>query len=135
MIKGFTCGSFDLFHAGHIGGFEEYKKMCDYLIVGVQTDPSIDRPKDKHKPIQSIVERQFQVKACRYVDEVIVYETEKELEEILMLLDIQKRFVGIDHLNGYMIGESICKERGIEIVYKSRAREFSTSNLRERIEK
>jgi glycerol-3-phosphate cytidylyltransferase len=132
MIKGFTCGAFDLLHAGHILMLEQCKKMCDYLTVGIQSDPSIDRP-EKHKPVQSLLERQIQVKACRYVDEVVTYNTEKDLEELLYNLPIQKRFIGEDHIGGFMTGEEICKKRGIEIVFTKRDHDYSSSNLRERI--
>ena len=80
MKIGITFGSFDLFHAGHVSMLEEAKTVCDYLIVGLQTDPSIDRPDKKSKPVQNIVERQIQLRGCRYIDEVIVYNTEKELQ-------------------------------------------------------
>jgi glycerol-3-phosphate cytidylyltransferase len=132
MKIGFTCGTFDLMHIGHILMFKECKSVCDYLIVGIQTDPTIDRPK-KNKPIQSIVERQVQVKACRYVDEVIVYETEKDLEDILSSFDINIRILGIDHKDGFMTGKEICERRGIEMYYNKRDHNFSTTNLRERI--
>ena len=114
--------------------FEECRKVCDYLIVGIQTDPTIDRP-GKSKPIQSIVERQMQVRACKYVDNTIVYETEEDLEDLLATLDINIRFVGMDHRGGFMTGEEICKKRNIEIVYTSRDHDFSSTDLRERIKK
>ena len=88
MKIGFTCSTFDLLHAGHIVMLEESKKHCDYLIVGLQTDPSIDRPK-KNKPIQSIVERYLQLKAVKYIDEIIVYATEKDLLDLLLILPIK----------------------------------------------
>jgi len=132
MKVGITFGTFDLFHAGHILMLKECKDECDYLIVGIQTDPSIDRP-DKNKPIQSIVERQIEVDGCRYVDDIIVYETEKDLEDILSCFDIDVRIVGEDHRNGFMTGEDICKKRGIEIIYNKRDHNFSTSELKERI--
>ena len=90
MTVGFTCSSFDLFHEGHVVMLEEAKRQCDYLIVGIQTDPTMDRD-TKNKPVQSIIERQIQVKACKYVDEVVIYNTEKELEDILMTLPINVR--------------------------------------------
>ena len=135
MKVGFTCGSFDLLNAGHILMLERTKKRCDYLVVGLQTDPTIDRPVEKNKPIQSIVERQIQLLGCRYVNYVYVYETEKDLEDLLDALPINIRFVGLDHKNGFMVGEEICKKRGIEIVYSERGGRWSTSELRERVKK
>lgn len=132
MKIGFTCGAFDLFHAGHVLMLQDCKKRCDYLIVGIQTNPNIDRL-NKSVPVQSIVERQIQVKGCRYVDETIVYETEKDLEEILKALPIDIRIVGIDHKNGFMTGKDICEDRGIEIYYNKRDHDYSTTRLRERI--
>ena len=93
---GITCGAFDLLHAGHIVMFEEAKTQCDYLIAAIQIDPSIDRP-EKNKPIQSIVERQLQVKAVRWVDDFIVYSTEKELEDIFSTLPIDVRIIGEEY--------------------------------------
>ena len=132
MKIGFTCGVFDLFHAGHVLMLQDCRKFCEYLLVGIQTDPSIDRP-DKNKPAQSIIERQIQVNGCRHVNATIVYETEKDLEEILSSLDINVRIVGEDHKNGFMTGAEICKKRGIEIIYNKRDHGYSTSSLRERI--
>lgn len=132
MKIGFTCGAFDMFHAGHILMLKECKDACDYLIVGIQTDPTIDRP-EKNKPIMSIFERQMVVKACKYVDEIIVYETEKDLEDILSTIDIDIRIVGIDHRHGFMTGKEICKKRGIKIYYNKRDHRFSTTSLRERV--
>lgn len=132
VITGFTCGTFDLFHAGHILMLGECKRSCDYLTVGIQTDPTLDRP-DKNKPVQSIVEREIQVSGCKYVNGIVVYQTEKDLEELLMTLDINVRFVGIDHKDGFMTGEEICKKRGIKIVYNERNHNYSTTSLRERV--
>ena len=84
MKIGFTCSTFDLFHAGHIMMLKEAKTQCDHLIVGLQTDPTIDRPKEKNKPIQSVFERYEQLKACKYIDEILVYETEADLVNILL---------------------------------------------------
>ncbi len=133
-IVGFSCGSFDLFHGGHVSMLRECKKVCDELIVGIQTDPTIDRSK-KNKPIQSIVERQISVGACRYVDKITVYETEKDLEDLLSILDIDIRIVGADWKGKSFTGKEICAKRGIEIHYNTRDHRFSTSELRERIKK
>lgn len=131
---GFTCGTFDLFHAGHVIMMEECKKQCSYLIVGIQVDPSKDRS-FKNRPVQSIVERQIQVGACRYVDDIIVYETESDLEDLLKTLDIDKRFVGAEYYNQEFTGRKICLDRNIEIIYNMRDHSFSSSSLRERVVK
>ena len=94
---GITFSTFDLLHAGHIAMLAEVKNHCDYLIAGIQTDPTIDRPNTKNKPVQSIVERQIQVSACRFVDEIVVYQTEKDLEDILLTLPIDVRILGIEY--------------------------------------
>ena len=132
MVVGFTCGAFDLFHAGHVLMLKECKDLCDYLIVGIKTNPSKDTP-NKNKPIQSIVERQVEVWACEHVDEVFVYETEKDLEELLSFIDIDVRFIGEDWKDKQITGKEICDRRGIKIAYTKRDHNFSTSSLRERI--
>ena len=132
-IVGWTCSTFDLLHAGHIEMLKEAKSCCDYLICGLQTDPTIDRPTSKNKPIQSLVERYIQLEAVRYVDEVQVYETEKDLEDLLILLPIDIRILGEEYKNVNFTGKQICKERGITINYNSRKHTFSTTELRQRI--
>lgn len=134
MTVGFTCGAFDLFHAGHIAMLQEAKSVCDYLIVGIKVNPAIDQS-GKNKPIQSIVERQIQVRACKYVDETIVYETEKDLMDLLTILDIDIRIVGQDHANKPEPSprDEICQRKGIEIYCNKRDHRFSTTELRERI--
>jgi len=134
MIVGFTAGAFDLFHAGHVLMLKECKNMCDFLIVGLQTNPKIDRP-EKNKPVQSIVERQIVLNSCRYVDETVIYETERDLEDILAIMDIDIRFIGADHKGEHYTGEEICTKKGIKIYYNSRNHRFSTSELRKRIKK
>jgi glycerol-3-phosphate cytidylyltransferase len=129
---GFTCGVFDLFNAGHVLMLKNAKRQCDKLIVGIQTDPTIDRPY-KNKPIQSIVERQIEVGACKYVDNVIVYQTERDLEELLEVLPINVRFIGMDHKDGFKTGVEICKRRGITEIYSERGGRYSTTELRERV--
>lgn len=133
MISGFTCSAFDLLHAGHILMLEEAKKNCGYLIVGLQNDPSLDRPNTKNKPIQSLVERYIQLKGVKYIDEIIVYNTEKDLEDLLKILDIQVRFVGEEYKNKELTGRDICKARDIKIHYNKRQHSFSTTELRSRI--
>ena len=129
---GFTASAFDLLHAGHVSMLEEAKNVCDYLIVALQNDPTIDRP-EKNKPVQSIVERTMQIRAVRHVDEVVVYNTEKELEDYLALLPIDIRIIGEEYKGKIFTGAKICKDRGIEIYYNKRIHNFSSSELRERV--
>lgn len=132
MIKGFTCSAFDLLHPGHLIMLEECKRNCDYLIVGLQTDPTIDRP-EKTKPIQTVTERMIQLKACKYVDEIVVYDTEKDLENLLASLDIQRRFIGEEYFLKPFTGEKICEDRGIDIYYNDKRRyNYSSTELRNR---
>jgi len=136
---GFTCSTFDLFHAGHVAMLEECKRNCDYLIVGLQTDPSIDR-KEKNKPIQSIVERYVQLSACKYVDEIVPYETEKDLLDYLKLHEktINVRFVGEEYMDKDFTGRELASTFGDDgnmvIYYNRRSHDFSSSELRERIQ-
>ena len=125
---GFTCSTFDLFHAGHVLMLEEAKRQCDYLLVGLQTDPTIDRP-HKNKPIQSVFERFVQLKACVYVDDVVVYATEKDLKDILLSYPIDVRIIGDEYKNIDYTG----KELPIEIYYNNRKHSFSSTELRERV--
>lgn len=129
---GFTCSTFDLLHAGHILMLAECKQVCDYLIVGVQSDPTIDRPGIKNKPVQSIVERYVQLSAVKFVDEIIVYNTEKDLEDLLMFLPITVRIIGEEYKDKDFTGKQICEDRGIKIWYNSRSHRFSSSELRQR---
>ena len=128
MKTGFTCSTFDLFHAGHVIMLEEAKKQCDYLIVGLQTDPTIDRPY-KNKPVQSVFERFVQLKACRYVDEVVVYATEKELLDILLSYPIDVRILGDEYVNKAFTGQDLA----IELYFNTRRHSFSTTELRQRV--
>jgi len=129
---GFTCSSWDLLHAGHILMLAECKQICDYLIVGLQTDPTIDRPEIKNKPVQSIVERYVQLSAVKFVDEIIVYDTEKDLEDLLMFLPITMRICGEEYKERHLTGRDICDNRGIKTYYNSRTHRFSSSELRQR---
>ena len=129
---GFTCSTFDLLHAGHILMLAECKSICDYLIVGLQTDPTIDRPNVKNKPVQSIVERYVQLSAVKFVDEIIVYDTEKDLEDLLMFMPITMRIIGEEYEGKEFTGKEICEDRGIKIWYNSRSHRFSSSELRQR---
>jgi len=130
---GIVFSTFDLLHAGHIAMLAEVKNYCDYLIAGLQTDPTIDRPDTKNKPIQSIVERQITLSACRFVDEIVVYQTEKDLEDILLTLPIDVRILGVEYADKDFTGKDICYDRGIEIVYNGRDHSFSSSSLRKRV--
>lgn len=130
---GITFSTFDLLHAGHIAMLAEAKNHCDYLIAGLQTDPTIDRPESKNPPVQSIVERQIQLSATRYVDEVVVYQTEKDLEDILLTLPIDVRILGVEYQDRDFTGRDICAQRGIELIFNSRDHSFSSSSLRKRV--
>ncbi len=130
---GITFSTFDLLHAGHIAMLAEVKNHCDYLIAALQTDPTIDRPDTKNKPVQSIVERQITLSACRFVDEIVVYQTEKDLEDILLTLPIDVRILGVEYEGKEFTGKQICINRGIEIVYNGRDHSFSSSSLRKRV--
>lgn len=129
---GFTCSTFDLLHAGHILMLAECKSVCDYLIVAVQSDPTIDRPDVKNKPVQSIVERYVQLSAVKFIDQIIVYDTEKDLEDLLMFLPITVRIIGEEYKDKDFTGKQICEDRGIKIWYNSRNHRFSSSELRNR---
>lgn len=129
MRVGFTCSSFDLFHAGHVLMLQEARGQCEWLIAGLQTDPTIDRP-EKNKPIQSVFERFVQLKACKYVDEIVVYETEKDLLDILKTYPIDVRILGKEYEDKEFTGRRL---EHIELYYNSREHSFSTTELRNRI--
>jgi len=132
MRVGFTASSFDLFHSGHVAMLKEARSNCDYMIVGLQTDPTIDRP-NKNKPIQSVFERYVQLEGCKYIDEIIPYATEQDLQDILLTYNINVRFVGEEYKQNDFTGKQLCLDKGIEIHYNSRQHSFSTSGLRKRI--
>lgn len=132
MKVGFNCSTFDLFHAGHVSMLREEKRLCDYLIVALQVDPTVDRPDTKNKPIQSVYERFVQVSACKYVDEVIVYHTEEDLLNILKTIHIDVRFLGEEYKNKDFTGKQYCLDNNIEIHYHKRQHPYSTSSLRNR---
>ena len=132
MRIGFTCSTFDLLHAGHIQMLRDAKEQCDYLICGLQIDPSIDRP-EKNSPVQTIVERHTQLSAVKYVDEIIPYQTETDLEDILNMLHIDVRVLGEEYKNGKFTGRAICAKRGIELFFNKREHRFSSSDLRNRV--
>lgn len=124
---GFTCGAFDLLHAGHIVMLKEAKENCDYLIVGLQTDPSIDR-QEKNQPVQSVFERYIQLRGVKYVDEIIPYDTEQSLLDLLEATQIHLRFVGEDYIDREFTGKGLH-----EIWYTSRQHSFSSTNLRNKV--
>ena len=131
MKKGITFGAFDLFHAGHVMMLEEAKTVCDHLIVCIQSDPSLDR-KEKNKPVQSIVEREIQVYGCRFTDEVIIYDTEAELLEILDTVDWDVRILGEEYKNKDFTGREQTLNK---CHFNKRPHNFSSSELRERVAK
>ena len=128
MKIGFTCSTFDLFHAGHIMMLKEARTQCDYLIVGLQTDPTIDRP-EKNKPIQGIFERYVQLQACKHVDEVVVYATEKELLDVLQSYPIDVRILGDEYASKSFTGDNL----DMELYFNRREHSFSTTELRQRV--
>jgi len=130
---GITFSTFDMLHAGHIAMLSEAKNHCDYLICGLQTDPTIDRPGTKNAPIQSIVERQIQLAACRYVDEVVVYQTEQDLVDLLLILPLDVRVLGVEYQDKEYTGQAECYHRGIECIFNPRDHSFSSSSLRKRV--
>lgn len=132
MKVGFTCSTFDLLHAGHIQMLREAKDQCNYLICGLQVDPSLDRP-EKNSPVQSIVERYTQLNAVKYVDKIIPYCTERDLEDILEMYNIDVRIIGSEYRDGNFTGKAICAKRGIDLYFNSRDHRFSSSDLRKRI--
>ena len=132
MKVGITCSTFDLLHSGHVAMLREAKTRCEYLICALQNDPSVDRP-NKNKPVQNIVERQAQLAAIRYVDEIVVYNTEDELRDILSMYQIDVKIMGEEYRDIDFTGKDICQKRGIEFYFNKRDHRFSTSDLRKRV--
>jgi glycerol-3-phosphate cytidylyltransferase len=132
MKVGITFSAFDLLHVGHVKMLEEAKSNCDYLIVGLQTDPTLDRP-EKNKPTQTVVERYIQLKACKFVDEIVPYATEQDLEDILQSFQIDLRFVGDEYKDRDFTGRTYCEEKEIELYFNSRDHRFSSSVLRREV--
>ncbi len=132
MKVGLTASTFDLLHAGHISMLRESKTQCDYLICALQIDPSTDRS-EKNSPVQTLVERYTQLSAVKYVDEIIPYQTEKDLEDILKMVDIDVRIIGSEYKDTTFTGRATCAARGIEIYFNKRDHRFSTSDLRKRV--
>jgi glycerol-3-phosphate cytidylyltransferase len=131
-ITGITFSAFDLLHAGHVKMLEEAKLHCDYLIVGLQTDPTIDRP-GKNKPTQSVVERYVQLKACKFVDEIVPYATEQDLQDILQSFAIDVRIIGEEYKDSNFTGREYCEKMGIRLIYNKRNHRFSSSGLRKEV--
>ena len=129
---GIVFSQFDILHAGHVAMLSEAKNHCDYLIAGLQNNASWDRP-EKNEPIQSIVERQISLSAVRFVDEIVVYNTEKDLEDILLILPIDVRILGVEYKDKEFTGKDICAQRNIELVFNGRDHSFSSSSLRKRV--
>tara|TARA_B100001063_G_C16604864_1_gene472683 strand:- start:203 stop:613 length:411 start_codon:yes stop_codon:yes gene_type:complete len=132
MKVGITFSTFDLFHAGHVKMLEEAKSVCDYLIVGLQLDPSIERPA-KNTPSQSIIERYIQLKGSKYIDEIIPYVSEQDLEDILRSFKLDVRIIGAEYKGKNFTAKSYCNKKGIEIYYNSRDHRFSSSGLRKQV--
>lgn len=133
-VVGITFSAFDLLHSGHVVMLREAKNHCDYLIAGIQTDPTIDRPDSKNKPVQSLVERYAQLSAVKYVDEIIPYQTEQDLIDILSMYEIDIRILGDEYKEKDFTGKDICNKRGIDLYFNKRDHRFSTSDLRRRVE-
>ena len=129
MKKGITFGAFDLFHAGHVLMLKEAKSICDYLIVCIQSDPSLDRV-EKNKPIQSVMEREIQVSACTYVDEVIIYDSEEDVLKIIETIDWDVRIIGEEYRDKEFTGRDQTLDK---CYFNKRPHDFSSSQLRERV--
>jgi glycerol-3-phosphate cytidylyltransferase len=132
MTIGITFSTFDLLHAGHIAMLREAKNQCDYLICGLQVNPAAERS-EKNTPVQTLVERWMQLQAVKYVNEIIPYETETDIEDILKMFDIDVRIIGQEYKDGKFTGRATCSARGIEIYFNKRDHRFSTSDLRDRV--
>ena len=132
MKIGFTCSTFDLLHAGHVQMLRDAKQHCDYLICGLQVDPSLDRS-EKNSPVQTLVERYTQLKAVSYVDEIIPYQTEEDLKDILELYHLDIRILGDEYRDREFTGKDICRRRDIQLYFNKRDHRFSSSDLRQRV--
>lgn len=129
---GIVFSTFDLLHAGHIGMLREAKDHCDYLICGLQADPSVDRP-EKNRPVQTLVERYAQLNAVKFVDEIVPYQTESDVVDILELFDLDIRFLGEEYREKEFTGKDVCRKRGIQLYFNKRDHRFSSSDLRRRV--
>ena len=128
---GITCSTFDFLHAGHVVMLEEAKRHCDYLIAALQVDPTQDR-QDKNRPVQSIVERQIQLAGVKFVDDIVMYNTEKDLEDLFLTLPIDVRIIGVEYRGKEFTAKDICKQRDIVVIYNKRDHSFSSTDLRKR---
>ena len=133
MKIGFNCSSCDLFHAGHVTMMKMEKQLCDYLIVALQVDPTIDRPGVKNKPVQSVYERYVQLQGCKYVDEILVYETEADLLNLLQTQNIDVRFLSEEYKDRDFTGKQYCIDNGIELFFHLRRHKYSSTELRNRV--
>ena len=133
MKIGFNCSSCDLFHAGHVTMMKMEKQLCDYLIVALQVDPTIDRPGVKNKPVQSVYERYVQLQGCKYVDEILVYETEADLLNLLQTQNINVRFLSEEYKDRDFTGKQYCIDNGIELFFHLRRHQYSSTELRNRV--
>ena len=134
-MVGFNCSSFDLFHAGHVTMLKMEKNLCDHLIVAIQVDPTIDRPGIKNKPVQSIYERYVQLQGCKYVDEILVYETEADLLNLIQTQTIDIRFLSEEYRDRDFTGKQYCIDNGIELFFHLRRHQYSSTELRNRVYK
>ncbi|WP_289662506.1 adenylyltransferase/cytidyltransferase family protein [Flavobacterium panacagri] len=132
MKIGITFSAFDLLHAGHIKMLEEAKSQCDYLIAGLQIDPTLDRP-EKNSPTQTVVERYIQLKGCKFVDEIVPYSTEQDLDDILRSFKIDIRILGDEYKDQNFTGRAYCEKKGIELYFNIRDHRFSSSGLRKEV--
>ena len=133
MKVGFNCSSFDLFHAGHVTMLKMEKNLCDYLIVALQVDPTVDRPGIKNKPVQSVYERYVQLQGCKYVDEILVYETEEDLLNLIQTQKIDIRFLSEEYKDKDFTGKQYCIDTGIELHFHLRKHKYSSTEIRNRV--
>tara|TARA_R100000734_G_C3315064_1_gene106853 strand:+ start:116 stop:607 length:492 start_codon:yes stop_codon:yes gene_type:complete len=133
MKIGFQCSSFDLFHAGHVTMLKMEKQLCDHLIVALQVDPTIDRPGIKNKPTQGVYERYVQLQGCKYIDEILVYQTEEDLLNLIQTQKIDIRFLSEEYKNVDFTGKQYCIDNGIELHFHVRKHKYSSTELRNRV--
>jgi glycerol-3-phosphate cytidylyltransferase len=129
---GITFSTFDLLHAGHVAMLREAKTVCDYLICGLQVDPSLDRS-EKNKPVQTLVERYVQLSGVKYVDEIVCYQSEADVVDILEMFNIDVKIMGSEYRDKDFTGKDVCKRKGIQLYFNNRAHRFSSSDLRKRV--
>jgi len=133
MKIGFNCSSFDLFHAGHVTMLKMEKGMCDYLKIALQVDPTVDRPGIKNKPVQSVYERYVQLQGCKYVDEILVYETEEDLLNLIQTQIIHIRFLSEEYMDRDFTGKQYCIDHNIELFFHPRKHKYSSTEIRNRV--